>query len=232
MGHLVWTLINPDFIWLKRYLEVRFVRPIVFPMSAIPIGHDIGYVSHIMWPHIKDFENNHSDNENNYTKIHSTKTAWKTSWEHPRPFPVRWSRSPSGYERFWLWHHEFDKSIRFWIQYKRKILALSHICRSMQLLRVGSKGWPRGWSFNLSSAAISWTVLNIMQAFGLSGCHVTNLFDLSNFLELFPEKIPNDDLFMTRMNFNELGHGRISDKNDLIMIKWLHKNNDSLIMTR
>ena len=61
---------------------------------------------------------------------------------------------------------------------------------------------------------------------------MTNLFDLSNFLELFPEKIPNDDLFMTRMNFNELGQGRISDKNDLIMIKWLHKNNDSLIMTR
>ena len=61
---------------------------------------------------------------------------------------------------------------------------------------------------------------------------MTNLFDLSNFLELFPEKIPNDDLFMTRMNFNELGQGRISDKNDLIMIKWLNKNNDSLIMTR
>ena len=65
---------------------------------------------------------------------------------------------------------------------------------------------------------------------------MTNLFDLSNFLELFPEKIPNDDLFMTRMNFNELGHGSISDKNDLtyelLMIKWLHKNNDSLIMTR
>ena len=46
-----------------------------------------------------------------------------------------------------------------------------------------------------------------MQAFGLSGCHVTNLFDLSNFLELFPEKIPNDDLFMTWMNLDELGQG-------------------------
>ena len=44
-----------------------------------------------------------------------------------------------------------------------------------------------------------------MQAFGLSGCHVTNLFDLSNFLELFPEKIPNDDLFMAWMNLVELG---------------------------
>ena len=124
------------------------------------------------------------------------------------------------------------KAFDFEFNTTEKFLALSHICRSMQLLRVGSKGWPRGWSFNLSSAAISWTVLNIMQAFGLSGCHVTNLFDLSNFLELFPEKIPNDDLFMTRMNFNELDQGRISDKNDLIMIKWLHKNNDSLIMTR
>ena len=41
--------INFNFDLSKQNLEVWFVHPIVFPMSAMPIGHDIGYATGYKW---------------------------------------------------------------------------------------------------------------------------------------------------------------------------------------